>query len=91
MYEIVFTEICFEECEYFKETKMIVARSTEELLKAFVEFDLLSIFIYSVKEIQQMTRYQEACRKAGAVIVLEKKKKIDCDDAIRLIYADDRS
>ena len=86
MYEITFTEIYFEEYDYYKSTKMIVVKSIEELLRAFMEFDLLSIFIYSAKEIQQMTRYQEACRKAGAVIMLERKKKIDSDEAVQLIY-----
>ena len=91
MFEVIFTEIYFEEGDYYKEKKLIIAKNLAELFEMFYQFNLLSIFIYKARRIDHMTWYQEACRKAGAVISLEKKKKIDSDTAIRMIYGDDRS
>jgi len=86
MFEVVFTEVYFEEYEYFKTTKMIIAKSIEELMTMFFDFNKLSICIFSAKVVDSITNYQRACRKEGAVIVLERKKKINSEEAVQLIY-----
>ena len=86
MFEVIFTDIYWEEGQCYKQEKLIVAKSIDELLDFFQEFNRLFITNVKAKRIDHMTRYQEACRRAGAVIPLERLRKITSDEAYRLIY-----
>ena len=91
MFEVIFTDIYFEEGQCYKQQKLIVAKSIDELLAFFSEFDRLFITNVKARRINQMTHYEQICREAEAVIPLERLKKISSDEAYRLIYGDHRS
>ena len=91
MFEVIFTDIYWQEGECFKQQKLIVAKSIDELFAFFSDFDRLFITNVKARRIDQMTRYEQICREAGAVIPLERLKKISSDEAFRLIYGDHRS
>ena len=91
MFEVIFTDIYFEEGQCYKQEKLIVAKSIDELLDFFREFNRLFISNVRAKKIDHMTRYQQICKETGAVIPLERLKKISSDEAYRLIYGDYRS
>lgn len=91
MFEVIFTDIYFEEGQCYKQEKLIVAKSIDELFDFFEEFDRLFITNVRARRIDFMSGYQQICRGAGAVIPLERLRKISSDEAYRLIYGDHKS
>ena len=91
LFDVIFTDIYWEEGQCYKQEKLIVAKSIDELFDFFEEFDRLFITNVRAKRIDFMSRYQQICRDAGAVIPLERFKKITSDEAYRLIYCNHRS
>jgi len=88
LWEIRFTEIYFEDGEYFKRRLSIIVEGLSELFQAMGDFARLGIVNWTATSISAsgLYAYQRACRKARVPIVLERKRKIDSDEAFRILY-----